>query len=531
MSSVKKSARIGAAAFALGLSLAGPQAVGVASADRGEGDSSGSVSAGSVRAEAAPRGVGRESRVGRAAGMTEPVAADVGDAGARRGVVAGLRGGAGRTAEVGEPAVAVPPESTTTTTTTAAAAAVDAGAEAPAAASSDTMPAAAPGVAERAVKVPAPAAASSDTTPAATPGVVQVPAAAMSTPRAAVVSGGASEVGGDALTAATPGPEDWAQAAADTAAQFEYDVQSVVADPFGSIQAGLDTGVNTVFDTLGQWLSGLPANPISDYLAGALLLVRRGLFDQVATTDPFTDILRANGQWEGSLNVVDPMDEVLTYTVTDAPDHGSIQINPDGTYTYTPDEGYTGTDTIIIEVHDPGFNLFNPLATRTQSVTVTVGSTDFLYPSIKNLGCLLSSGICFGAGKIKVAKTIYRIGLMGFEREVLGGPELGSGDTFFIQYADAKTGAPAPGKFFFYRTTLLAGDDDRERPLIMVEFTQAEGRSKVTVVDTKLQYWGGGGLNFSTGEDWYWTRRILGIKGPNNATEQFQLAIPPWADD
>ena len=45
MMAINRGVRVGAAAFALGLSLAGPQAVGVAAADGGDADSS-SVSAG-----------------------------------------------------------------------------------------------------------------------------------------------------------------------------------------------------------------------------------------------------------------------------------------------------------------------------------------------------------------------------------------------------------------------------------------------------------------------------------------------------
>lgn len=35
-----------------------------------------------------------------------------------------------------------------------------------------------------------------------------------------------------------------------------------------------------------------------------------------------------------------------------APQHGIVILNPDGTYTYVPDEGYCGTDTFTYDILD-----------------------------------------------------------------------------------------------------------------------------------------------------------------------------------
>lgn len=61
---------------------------------------------------------------------------------------------------------------------------------------------------------------------------------------------------------------------------------------------------------------------------------------------PFTGNLLSNDS--------DPNHELLTIntTPTSAPSHGSLLINPDGTFTYTPDAGFTGNDSFQYEVCD-----------------------------------------------------------------------------------------------------------------------------------------------------------------------------------
>ncbi len=45
-------------------------------------------------------------------------------------------------------------------------------------------------------------------------------------------------------------------------------------------------------------------------------------------------------------------DLIVTTTPLDGPNNGEIIINPDGTFTYTPDDGFVGTDTIVYEICD-----------------------------------------------------------------------------------------------------------------------------------------------------------------------------------
>lgn len=48
-----------------------------------------------------------------------------------------------------------------------------------------------------------------------------------------------------------------------------------------------------------------------------------------------------------------PEGSEVVVTITDEPNHGTAVVNPDGTITYTPNPGFTGTDTIVYEVCHP----------------------------------------------------------------------------------------------------------------------------------------------------------------------------------
>ncbi|MHA7599224.1 Ig-like domain-containing protein [Alicycliphilus sp. T452] len=69
-----------------------------------------------------------------------------------------------------------------------------------------------------------------------------------------------------------------------------------------------------------------------------------------------------NGRVVGS----DPDGDALTYTAGSPPSHGSVVVNPDGTYTYTPNPDYHGDDSFTVIVDD-GHG-----GTTTSTVTITV---------------------------------------------------------------------------------------------------------------------------------------------------------------
>jgi len=59
----------------------------------------------------------------------------------------------------------------------------------------------------------------------------------------------------------------------------------------------------------------------------------------------------------GKVGVVDPDGDALSYAIDTQPEHGTLVVNPDGTYTYTPDADFNGTDSFVIMVDDGHGNL------------------------------------------------------------------------------------------------------------------------------------------------------------------------------
>ena len=203
--------RVGAVAFAVGLSLAGPQAVGVAAADSSDASSvSAGADPGAGPARAARSAAVRSARGARSAAG---VSAQTPDADSALGAVRG-------SASV-KPAAAVADRRRSHATLTVGS-----------------------GAAVRSLVDPA-------------PDVPEVAAAAL--PSAAAVAVDPARV----------------PARAQRAAAARATVTPVLT---GDVVATVGFAVEHFMDTVGLWLRGFPANPITDFLSGALWLVRRSLF-------------------------------------------------------------------------------------------------------------------------------------------------------------------------------------------------------------------------------------------------------------
>ncbi len=92
---------------------------------------------------------------------------------------------------------------------------------------------------------------------------------------------------------------------------------------------------------------------------GTALLVRRTFFNQAPTTAPVQLTGQSEGPITGMIGAVDPEGDPLSYTITSAPLRGSAVVNADGTYVYTPGGNFTGTDSFVVAVADnaPGFHI------------------------------------------------------------------------------------------------------------------------------------------------------------------------------
>jgi hypothetical protein len=137
----------------------------------------------------------------------------------------------------------------------------------------------------------------------------------------------------------------------------------------------LNAAVVDWFDSTSAWLATLPRGPLNELASGALMLVRRSLFDQQPTVNPYQFLTRADGQMVGTLGSVDPEGSALSYSLTGAPEFGTVQLSSDGTWTYTPraDVAPGTEDSFTVVVSDGGgFNILKP-ATSALEVDVPVG--------------------------------------------------------------------------------------------------------------------------------------------------------------
>ncbi len=129
------------------------------------------------------------------------------------------------------------------------------------------------------------------------------------------------------------------------------------------------------FDSTSAWLATLPRGPLNEWASGALLLVRRSLFNQEPTARPAYYLQTSQGALEGNLYVADPEADSVKYRLLAGPRHGTAQVAADGTWSYTPAPGYTGTDEFSVAVVNPGFNLLDPFSDRVSEISVPVGGS------------------------------------------------------------------------------------------------------------------------------------------------------------
>ena len=309
-----RGARVGAAVVAAGMSLAGPL-VGVAAADTGEADGA-SVSAGAGDARGGAQQAGRrESRTDRVARAASSAPRGDGVARERAGGVA--------------PRAVAPAQS-----------------EGPAVEESSDS---GPGSGE----------------------VAGVESSARAVTAVEVVEPVAAASGVGESVAASAG---------------FYVRERVTAAEVRQSVAGLSSAASGFFDAVSRLVSLVPGGPFSEVLAGALQLVRRGLFNQAPTAAPRVlvgEVLRPmtgedsafstslEGAVAGSLGAVDPEGAPLSYTLSRAPQFGTVRIDADGSWVYTPGDGAGDqADEFAVSIADGGWNVLDPFAAPTE---VTVG--------------------------------------------------------------------------------------------------------------------------------------------------------------
>jgi len=104
----------------------------------------------------------------------------------------------------------------------------------------------------------------------------------------------------------------------------------------------------------------------------------------------------------GNLKVSDPEGEALTYTLTRQPKRGSVALNEDGTFEYTPKKNKVGVDSFVFTATDPRGNVSREATVTirilkpgdTAQYTDTVGATcRFAAEWMKNTGLFVGEQI------------------------------------------------------------------------------------------------------------------------------------------
>jgi VCBS repeat-containing protein len=97
----------------------------------------------------------------------------------------------------------------------------------------------------------------------------------------------------------------------------------------------------------------------------------------------------------GSVKATDPNGDTLTYAVGSAPANGSVTVNADGSYVYTPKANYAGSDSFTVTASDGK----GGTATQAVKVTVTPVNDAPVITSAAQAGAVVEDGALSATGK------------------------------------------------------------------------------------------------------------------------------------
>ncbi|MCT8341286.1 Ig-like domain-containing protein, partial [Flavobacteriaceae bacterium TK19130] len=117
-----------------------------------------------------------------------------------------------------------------------------------------------------------------------------------------------------------------------------------------------DNGSPALCDTATVTIQVLPDN-------GNITVANDDSYNGLPDTDITGNVLDNDFDPEGDAQSVD-----VGTTPVSGPSNGTLAINPDGTFTYTPNPGFGGTDQFVYAIVDDG----SPVATDTATVYITI---------------------------------------------------------------------------------------------------------------------------------------------------------------
>ena len=134
-------------------------------------------------------------------------------------------------------------------------------------------------------------------------------------------------------------------------------------------------GIDTVIYTVCDNGLPLPVECVNDTLFVTVTAVNDPpvIDNEYLTTNVNNSVggdLTDSGDFDSDGNLV------VTTTPTSGPTNGSIVINSDGTFTYTPNNGFIGNDTVLVTICDDGTPL--PINCTTDTIFIVVNPCDIL---------------------------------------------------------------------------------------------------------------------------------------------------------
>lgn len=136
--------------------------------------------------------------------------------------------------------------------------------------------------------------------------------------------------------------------------------------------------ISALMGTGRTLISILPvADPFKSWLYGSLSGTRRTLFNQAPWLSPTQITAEGDLPIVGTLGAVDLEGDRIRFAIVTGPVSGTVVIEDDGTFTYTPNSGFTGVDNFTVSATDLGthINLLDPFRSASTRAALLVNQS------------------------------------------------------------------------------------------------------------------------------------------------------------
>lgn len=136
--------------------------------------------------------------------------------------------------------------------------------------------------------------------------------------------------------------------------------------------------ISALMGTGRTLISILPvADPFKSWLYGSLSGTRRTLFNQAPWLSPTQITAEGDLPIVGTLGAVDLEGDRIRFALVTGPVSGTVVIEDDGTFTYTPNSGFTGVDNFTVSATDLGthINLLDPFRSASTRAALLVNQS------------------------------------------------------------------------------------------------------------------------------------------------------------